>query len=149
MEARFYIPFLYSTPHIDRRVSAFYSSASISSAFSGLLAYGIININGVGGRPGWAWIFILEGLFTFIFGVVSFFILPRSPTHARFLNKMEMAYIDAKLKKDGSTGNPEADRFSWREVRQGLALPHVWMASVIFFFIGEPCFFMFLAGKYH
>ena len=41
-----------------------------------------------------------------------------------FLNKMEMAYIDVKLRGDGSIDNAvAADRFSWREVRQGFAPP--------------------------
>ena len=131
---------LYSTLNVNRRVSAFYSTASLSGAFSGLLAYGIIIMDGVGGRPGWAWIFILEGLFTFMFGVASFFILPHSLTRVRFLNEIEMAYVGAKLKEDGSTGASEVtDVFSWRQVRQGFTLPHVWMLSVVFFLNGESC----------
>lgn len=31
----------------------------LSGAFSGLLAAAIQNMDGIGGRPGWAWIFIL------------------------------------------------------------------------------------------
>jgi hypothetical protein len=31
----------------------------LSGAFSGLLAAGIENMDGIGGKPGWAWIFIL------------------------------------------------------------------------------------------
>ena len=31
----------------------------LSGAFSGLLSAAIENMNGIGGRPGWAWIFIL------------------------------------------------------------------------------------------
>ena len=37
----------------------FFSAASLSGAFSGLLAAAIENMDGVRGRPGWAWIFIL------------------------------------------------------------------------------------------
>lgn len=41
------------------RISAFYVSSSLSGAFSGLLAAAIDQINGQGGKQGWAWIFIL------------------------------------------------------------------------------------------
>ena len=41
------------------RVAAFYASSSLSSAFSGLLAAAIDQLDGKGGKPGWAWIFIL------------------------------------------------------------------------------------------
>ncbi|KAF8519874.1 major facilitator superfamily domain-containing protein [Hysterangium stoloniferum] len=132
-----YLSFFYPRQRLQWRVSAFFSAASISAAFSGLLAFGIINMNGVGGRPGWAWIFILEGLFTVVFGVISFFLLPNSPKHAVFLSQQEKDYVIAKLKEDGATGqNEEVDRFSWKEVREAFKLPQVWMLAVIFFFDG-------------
>lgn len=40
-------------------IALFFSAASLSGAFSGLLAAAIENLDGVGGKPGWAWIFIL------------------------------------------------------------------------------------------
>lgn len=42
----------------------FFSAASVAGAFSGLLAFGIAKLDGVGGLEGWRWIFILEGLAT-------------------------------------------------------------------------------------
>ena len=39
----------------------------LSGAFSGLLAAAIENMNDVGGRPGWAWIFILVFLGIFFY----------------------------------------------------------------------------------
>jgi hypothetical protein len=44
---------------IDKRISIFFSSASLVGAFSGLLAAAVAQMHGVGNRPGWAWIFIL------------------------------------------------------------------------------------------
>ncbi|KAF9000861.1 major facilitator superfamily domain-containing protein [Cyathus striatus] len=132
-----YLSFFYPRQALQWRISAFFSAASISGAFSGLLAFGIINMDGIGGRPGWAWIFILEGLFTFLFGMASFFWLPRSPTHARFFNQKEKDYVVAKLKEDGASGRDEAtDAFSWREVWMAFKLPQVWMLAIIFFFDG-------------
>lgn len=120
-----------------RRVSLFVSGASLTGAFSGLLAFGIVHMNGIGGKPGWAWIFILEGLFTSVFGIVSFFILPRSPVHARFLSNQEKDYIVARLKQDGSISkDEEADRFSWREVGMAFTLPQVILLAIILFFDG-------------
>lgn len=148
VEASFFNPFSSTNNTIAHRVSAFFSTASLSGAFSGLLAYGIIRMEGIGGRPGWAWIFILEGSLTVLFGVVSFFILPRSPAHARFLDEREKAYVAAQLKEDGATGSSEEmDSFSWYEVRQAFALPQVWMLAVLFFFGGELFFFVFMERK--
>lgn len=95
-------------------------------------------MNKVGNRPGWAWIFILEGLFTVLFGLASYTLLPKSPAHARFFNEKERAYVIAKLKEDGATDrNEKSDRFSWREVREAFKLPQVWMLALLFFFDGE------------
>ena len=46
-------------------------------------------MDGIGGQPGWAWIFILEGLVTVICAVASFFILQDFPDTAKFLNETE------------------------------------------------------------
>ncbi|KAG5352825.1 hypothetical protein C0989_000276 [Termitomyces sp. Mn162] len=132
-----YLSFWYPRRQLQSRISAFFSTASLSGAFSGLLAYGIIHMDGVGNRPGWAWIFILEGLFTVLFGLSSFFTLPHSPPRARFLNEEEKEYVVARLRETGATGlDDEADKFSWREIWQTLTLPHVWMIAVAFFFDG-------------
>ena len=59
----------------------------------GLLAAAIHNMDGIGGKPGWAWIFILEGLFTIICAVASFFILQDFPDTAKFLTETEREYV--------------------------------------------------------
>ncbi|KAJ3532091.1 hypothetical protein NMY22_g7890 [Coprinellus aureogranulatus] len=136
-----YLSFFYPRQHLQWRISIFFSAASVSGAFSGLLAYGIIHMDGIGGKAGWSWIFIIEGLFTFAFGIAAFFLLPRTPSHARFLSQAEKEYIVEKLKEDGATGkDEEADKFSWREVWMAFKLPQVWMLSVIFFLDGTILF---------
>jgi len=91
-------------------------------------------MDGIGGKPGWSWIFILEGLFTFLFGVASFFLLPQSPEHAYFFDKEEKSYVISKLKEDGVEGeDPSMNVFSWREVGQAFTLPQVWLLAVPLF----------------
>jgi MFS family permease len=50
------------------RMAIFFSAATAAGAFGGLLARAIMGMSGVGGKPGWAWIFIIEGIITFIVG---------------------------------------------------------------------------------
>ena len=42
------------------RMAIFFSAATAAGAFGGLLAFGIMKMNGLGNLAGWAWIFILE-----------------------------------------------------------------------------------------
>ena len=88
-----------------------YSAATIAGAFSvyitlgygkllttpinfecrsgGFLAAAIHNMDGIGGRPGWAWIFILEGLFTILVACASPWVIQDFPESAKFLSEAE------------------------------------------------------------
>jgi MFS family permease len=48
----------YMPADIAARISYFPCAAALSGAFSGLLAAGIANMDGVGGYRGWRWIFV-------------------------------------------------------------------------------------------
>lgn len=64
----FYITMWYRRHECGFRMAIFFSAATAAGAFGGLLARGITEMDGLGGLDGWAWIFILEGLLTFIVG---------------------------------------------------------------------------------
>ncbi|KAI0083166.1 major facilitator superfamily domain-containing protein [Irpex rosettiformis] len=95
-----YLAMFYPKDKLQLRISIFFVSTTLAGAFSGLLASAISHMDGVGGRPGWAWIFILEGIFTFLFGVLSFFLLPRTPSHITLLTPAEKAHITNVLSND-------------------------------------------------
>ncbi|KAF8553825.1 MFS general substrate transporter [Imleria badia] len=136
-----YLSYFYPRKKLQIRIAAFYASSSLSGAFSGLLAAAIDQINGQGGKPGWAWIFILEGIFSFVFGVISFFLLPRSPETARFLTEEERAYVIFTLKHAGSVSEEESkDSFSWKEVVRAVKSLHIWLLGVVFFLSGAIVF---------
>lgn len=136
-----YMSFFYPRERLQIRVATFFASASLSGAFSGLLAAAIMNINGKGGKPGWAWIFIIEGIFTFLFGLISFFVLPNSPAAAHFLSTKERDYVMARLKADGAVaGDDKSDAFSWTEVIRCCQSIHVWLLAPVLFFIGTTLY---------
>ena len=57
-------------------------------------------MNGVGGKPGWAWIFILEGLATVVAGFLSFWIIQDFPDSAKFLTDAERTAVIRRLQND-------------------------------------------------
>ncbi|KIJ69309.1 hypothetical protein HYDPIDRAFT_105905 [Hydnomerulius pinastri MD-312] len=136
-----YLSFFYPRERLQIRVATFFASASLSGAFSGLLAAAIDEINGKGGKAGWAWIFILEGIFTFLFGFISFFFLPRSPAHARFFSNDERTYVMSKLRTDGAVAQDDKkDDFSWVEVVRSAKSIHVWLLAIALFFNGTTLY---------
>ena len=70
-------------------MAIFFSTAALAGSFGGLLAAAITDMDGIGGRPGWAWIFILEGLGTVVIGFVSFWMVFDFPAEAKFLSETD------------------------------------------------------------
>ncbi|RIB28638.1 major facilitator superfamily domain-containing protein [Gigaspora rosea] len=104
--AFFLLSMWYKRSQCAVRFSLFLSGSVLSGAFGGLLAYFITKyMDGKGGLEGWRWLFLLEGLTTFIFSLVSFFILPNFPETATFLTVQERDYWVTCLRKDDCSLN--------------------------------------------
>ena len=69
-------------------------------------------MHGVGGRPGWAWIFILEGLATVIIGVLSLWMVHDFPDEAGFLSAEDRLRVYYRLKSD-QQASAEHEAFKW------------------------------------
>jgi len=50
---------------MGKRYATFYLIGSLASAFGGILAFGLMQMEGVAGLGGWRWIFIIEGVVSF------------------------------------------------------------------------------------
>ncbi|KAG8711390.1 hypothetical protein FRC09_020629, partial [Ceratobasidium sp. 395] len=111
------------------RVAVFFGGAAVSGAFGGVLAWAISKMRGVGGKPGWAWIFILEGLLTIVVAVVAYWIVPHWPERALFLTPQERERLLERSKYD-SAGVTEA--FKWKYVVQALGDHLVWGYALLF-----------------
>ncbi|KAF5534158.1 tartrate transporter [Fusarium phyllophilum] len=60
---------------------------------SGLFAYAIAKMDGIGGQGGWRWIFFIEGIFTIVMSFVTWFLLIDSPTLSYWLTDEEKRYL--------------------------------------------------------
>ncbi|PPQ96631.1 hypothetical protein CVT26_010671 [Gymnopilus dilepis] len=134
-----YLSGFYTRAELSVRIAFFFSAASLSGAFSGLLAAAIDNLNGIGGKPAWAWIFILEGAFSFLFGVITFFLVPATPRQSRFLSDSQKELIMHRLEKDRPFVNP-LDEFSIKHVFAAMKSPHVILMFLVFFMGGTNLF---------
>jgi hypothetical protein len=57
-----YLSGIYTRADLALRIGLFYTAASLSGAFGGLLARGLAAIGTHGGLSSWRWIFVIEGL---------------------------------------------------------------------------------------
>lgn len=82
-----------------------------------------------------------EGLLTVVFGVISFFILPRTPQTTRYLSAEEKAAISAAHEADRQMqGAKEEEAFSWAGVASAFKAPQMWLMFLQFFCSGGMCF---------
>ncbi|KAL1762024.1 major facilitator superfamily domain-containing protein [Schizophyllum commune] len=135
----FYISSWYKRTELGSRVAVFFTSATVAGAFSGLLASGIQNMHGIGGKPGWAWIFILEGLFTVIVGVLSLWVIQDFPETAKFLKEEERAFIIRRLQSDQKI-SASGEKFNAKYIWQSLKDWKTWVAMCMYAGFDGPLF---------
>jgi sugar phosphate permease len=86
------------------RIALFYCSSALAGAFSGLLAFGITKMHGLGGIEGWRWIFIVEGGISILGGLLCYFLMVDTPAlSTRWLTPDEIRYLE--LRKQAQAGN--------------------------------------------
>ncbi|KAL6231499.1 hypothetical protein BDW75DRAFT_247851 [Aspergillus navahoensis] len=112
--------FWYMPKELSTRLAIFYCASALSGAFSGLLAAGIAQMDGVGGQEGWRWIFILEGIATVVLGVLCFFLLIDSPRKSgKWLEPEEIRYLELQhfIKEGGHFKEEEEKKTNWKDIK--------------------------------
>ncbi|KAJ6111145.1 transporter [Penicillium sp. IBT 16267x] len=97
----YYQTTFYRRGELARRLAIFYAAQNIGSAFSGLLAFGVLQIHS-GPLASWRYLFLIEGGATFICAVFALWYLPRSAAEASFLTPEEKELAFLRLQIDSS-----------------------------------------------
>ncbi|KAJ6107092.1 hypothetical protein N7523_008415 [Penicillium sp. IBT 18751x] len=126
-----YLTMVYRREEQAKRVSYLMSCAAISGAVGGLLAYGLLQMNGIGGKAGWRWVYIIEGLFSAICAVLIWFGLPNNPAEAYFLTDEEKWMM--RVRNEQRQKYMGSEQFSWEEMRIALGDPKLFFSGVIQF----------------
>ncbi|KAK9237048.1 major facilitator superfamily domain-containing protein [Lipomyces kononenkoae] len=86
----FYMSCWYTKYEIAKRSAIFVCGSWLSGAFSGFVAYGVLeNLEGVWGLSAWRWLFLIEGTLTVAVALAAMRILPNLPATTRWLSKEE------------------------------------------------------------
>ncbi|TKX19387.1 MFS transporter-like protein 158 [Elsinoe australis] len=126
----------YSRYEVARRYSCFYLIGSLASALSGILAYGLMQMEGTAGIRGWRWIFIMEGVITCALAMIGYVFLVRFPDQEKekpsfkFLSSDEAAYVVHKINKD--RGDVEAEPFHLGRFLKPAKDIEIWGFALIF-----------------
>ncbi|KAL5534038.1 hypothetical protein ACEPAG_498 [Sanghuangporus baumii] len=123
-----YLSYFYTKRELPIRLAYFWFSGYLSDLVSTFLATGILRMRGVGGLPGWRYLFLIEGCLTILIGLLSFFLLPPGPTQTRawfrpkgwFNEREEVIIVNRVLRDDPS----KSDMHN----RQGISLRQIFEA---------------------
>ncbi|OAP59903.1 hypothetical protein AYL99_04905 [Fonsecaea erecta] len=74
-----YLSYYYKGRELPARLAWFWTAYQATSIVGAFLAAAILNMRGINGLAGWAWLFALEGTLTGLIGIATYFYLPPSP----------------------------------------------------------------------
>ncbi|KAK9363575.1 major facilitator superfamily domain-containing protein [Lipomyces starkeyi] len=97
----YYLTTFYRRGELARRLTVFYAASNVASAFSGLLAFVVFQIQN-SRLEGWRWLFIIEGICTVLAAMGASFFLPRDVSSARFLTSEERSLAFTRIQRDSS-----------------------------------------------
>ncbi|KAI8147046.1 major facilitator superfamily domain-containing protein [Fennellomyces sp. T-0311] len=107
----------YTRRELGVRMAFFLLMGAVGSAVGGILAYGIMYMDGTRNLRAWRWLYIIIGLSNFVVACIVFLILPTAPERSkRFLTEREKKVAVCRLLEDSGTG-PEQE-FSWKQCRR-------------------------------
>ncbi|KAL2379374.1 hypothetical protein RJZ90_005326 [Blastomyces dermatitidis] len=145
------------------RLAAFYLFSVLVGGFSSILAYGLMQMEGLQGYLGWRWIFvslmkkfgtkshedqltldmhqIIEGLITQVVGIVSWFLIIDFPDKAQktgFLTEREADFIKNRIEKDRA--DALNDPLTWAKFGEHLKDGKLWAFAFMFMSTTTPAY---------
>ncbi|KAL1959308.1 hypothetical protein VTO42DRAFT_2495 [Malbranchea cinnamomea] len=126
---------------VQVRLASFYLVSVAVGGFSSILAYGLMQMQGLRGYLGWRWIFIIEGLITQLIGIISWFLIIDFPDKAArkgFLTENEAKFVQHRIEVDRSDSIP--DPLTWQKFGKHIRDWKLWIFSLMFMSATVPAY---------
>ena len=112
-------------------------------------------MKGLGGLGGWAWIFLIEGIFSkscsarraesltpapaaFVLALFAPFLIDDFPEQSKFLTPEEKTFVVQRLAEDhGAAGEAP---FAWSHITSAFSDWRVWVYALIYIGVAEPLY---------
>lgn len=105
LEAPFYpgalymLSLFYTKKELATRISVLFTGNVCGTAFAGLIAIGVFKLDGRAGLEGWRWLFIIQGLLTFMVALLSLFVLPDEPLRTKWLDEHQRQLAHSRVQE--------------------------------------------------
>ncbi|GAA5820599.1 hypothetical protein JCM3770_007171 [Rhodotorula araucariae] len=134
----YYLSRFYRKAEFGFRVSVFVVGAPLAGACGGLLATGFLSAPGFGIVRSWRIIFFGEGLITMALGVTAYFVLPDSPSKARFLTPEERVLAVTRIKSENVGSTALLDQVHSKVVKGAILNPTTLSMALFFCLANIP-----------
>jgi ACS family tartrate transporter-like MFS transporter len=118
----FYLSLWFPSDVRARFVGLFLCSISVANIIGAPLSSGILQMEGAAGLHGWQWLFLIEGLPSFLLAFAVLKFLPNGPEDAAWLNEGERAAVASRLASEP----PRKHDAFWPMLRDG----RVWALAI-------------------
>ncbi|EMD86532.1 hypothetical protein COCC4DRAFT_167009 [Bipolaris maydis ATCC 48331] len=125
----------------QKRLGLFYLFSVGIGGLASILAYGLMQMEGLSGVRGWQWIFIIEGIITVTVAVAAWFIIVDFPDKAEkkgFLSSAEAAVIMQRIEDD--RGDSVDDPLTWAKLGLHIRDVKLWGYATLFMSTTMPAY---------
>lgn len=112
----------------------FMGAAAVSGVIAAPLSGWIVQNISWGALSGWRWLFMIEGLPTVLFGLITMFYLTNKPQEAKWLTEPQRKWLSDKLEQERlalAQKTVNIVKAGWKET---LSSSILWRLSLIYFF---------------
>lgn len=123
--ALYMLSIFYTRKEIATRISILYLGNILATAFAGLNALGIFQLDNKLGISGWRWLFIIQGVATFLVAIMAVFTLADEPLNTRWLSEEERHLAHDRIVKD--TVGESGKETSFSGLKSAASDPKLWL----------------------
>lgn len=131
----------YKTRELATRLSWFWGIQAFASAFSGLISFGVFRLAGVAGLEGWKWLFLIDGIFTHVVGLIAFVYLPANPLKTAggirgksgWFTEKEQKIAITRIIRDDLSKKEQSKPLTWNDAKLAVLDTKLWTHLIITF----------------
>lgn len=124
-----YLTYWFPSKERGRAVARFMTATAIAGVIGAPISGALLKLEGVAHLHGWQWLFLVEGVPTFLMGISVLFVLKDRPDDAGWLSAEEKQWLDGELERDRKEGGASEHH----SLKDAFQTPLVWVLAGVFF----------------